>query len=119
MKISPNSISLQHHKKKLKVIYHFNQATNYQRTAIKMELMCDQVKTMKNNEQMVNTFGNMTNMVSQQMAQMDNAKMFEQMQLFNDKMDEAMINNKMMGEIMNSNEVVDTNVDGMMDVLKQ
>ena len=31
------------------------------------------------------------------MSQMYNAKMFEQMQLFNDKMDEAMINNKMMG----------------------
>ena len=41
-----------------------------------MELMCDQVKSMKNNEQMVNTFSNMTNLVSEQMAQMDNAKMF-------------------------------------------
>lgn len=73
--------------KKTEGILFFDIATNYQLTAIKMELMCDQVKTMRNNEQMVHTFGNMTRMVSQQMSQMDNAKMFEQMQLFNDKMD--------------------------------
>lgn len=61
----------------------------------------------------------MTNLVSQQMAQMDTAKMFEQMQMFNDKMDETMVNNKMMTELMTSDNIVDTNVDGMMDVLKQ
>ncbi len=58
--------------------------------------MCDQVKSMQNNEKMINTFNYMTGMVSQQMGQMDTAKMAENMQLFNDKMDEVLINNKMM-----------------------
>ena len=74
---------------------------------------------MKNNEKMVSTFTNMTQMVSTQMAQVDTAKMMDQMQMFNEKMDEAMINDKMMQELMQSNEVHDTNVDTMMDVLKQ
>lgn len=41
------------------------------------------------------------------------------MQLFNDKMDEVLINNKMTTEIMQGNDVVDNNVDHMMDALKQ
>ena len=81
--------------------------------------MCDQIKSMKNNEKMVATFTNMTQMVNQQMSQIDSTKMAEQMQMFNEKMDEAMINDKMMQEMMNSNEVVDTNVDSMMDAIKQ
>ena len=36
---------------------------------------------------MANTFNNMTQIVSQQMAQMDTTKMYEQMQMFNEKMD--------------------------------
>lgn len=49
--------------------------------------MCDQVKSMNNNQKMINTFNNMTGLVSQQMSQMDTAKMAENMQMFNDKMD--------------------------------
>jgi hypothetical protein len=37
----------------------------------------------------------MTGMVSQQMSQIDTAKMAQNIQLFNDKLDEVMINNKM------------------------
>ena len=79
-----------------------------------MELMCDQVKSMKSNEKTIATFTNMTQMVSQQMSQIDTAKMMDQMQMFNEKMDEALINDKMMQEVMNQNEVVDTNADKMM-----
>lgn len=81
--------------------------------------MSDKVKSMQANEKTIATFTNMTQLVSQQMSQMDNAKMMDQMQMFNEKMDEAMINDKMMQELMQSNEVHDTNVDTMMDVLKQ
>ncbi len=81
--------------------------------------MCDQVKSMQNNEKMVNTFTSMTNVVSQQMNNLDMAKMGEQMQLFNDKMDEVLINNKMVTEMMQGNDVVDNNVDHMLDALKQ
>ena len=49
--------------------------------------MCDQVKSMKNNEKMVSTFTNMTNLVNQQMSQIDTASMMQKMQLFNEKMD--------------------------------
>ena len=48
-----------------------------------MDIMCDQIKSMKNNEKMVSTFTNMTNMVNEQMAQIDTASMMEKMQLFN------------------------------------
>lgn len=43
----------------------------------------------------MNTFGMMSNAVSQQMNNFDAAKMMEQMDNFNTKMDEVMINNKM------------------------
>lgn len=42
---------------------------------------------MQNNEKMINTFNHMTNLVSQQMGQLDTAKMADQLQMFNDKMD--------------------------------
>jgi predicted esterase YcpF (UPF0227 family) len=74
---------------------------------------------MQNNEKMVNTFTSMTNVVSQQMNNLDMAKMGEQMQLFNDKMDEVLINNKMVTELMQGNDVVDNNVDHMFEALKQ
>ena len=92
---------------------------NYQRTAVKMELMCDQIKSMQNNEKIAQTFTQMTGLVSQQMNQMDTVKMYENMQTFNEKMDEIMINNKMTTEIMNnSNDIADANVDNMMNALK-
>lgn len=81
--------------------------------------MCDQIKTMKNNEKLVMTFNGMSTLVSQQMSQIDTAKMAQNMQLFNDKMDEVMINNKMTMELMQGNDVVDNNVDHMMEALKQ
>ena len=62
-------------------------ALNYQRTAVKMELMCDQIKSMKNNEKMMQTFGNLSQAVSTQMNQVDTTKMAENLQMFNDKMD--------------------------------
>lgn len=61
----------------------------------------------------------MTQLVSQQMGQLDTVKMAENMQLFNDKMDEIMINNKMTNELMQGGQTYDTNVDHMMDALKQ
>ena len=81
--------------------------------------MCDQIKTMKNNEKLVMTFNSMSTLVGQQMSQIDTAKMAQNMQLFNDKMDEVMINNKMTMELMQGNDVVDNNVDHMMEALKQ
>ena len=47
---------------------------------------------------MVNTFTNMTHIVNEQMGNMNTAKMMEQMQLFNEKMGEALINDEMMQE---------------------
>ena len=58
--------------------------------------MSDKVKSMQANEKTIATFTNMTQLVSQQMSQMDNAKMMDQMQMFNEKMDEAFVNDKMM-----------------------
>ncbi len=58
--------------------------------------MCDQIKSMKNNEKMMQTFGNLSYAVSAQMNQVDTTKMAENLQMFNDKMDEALINKQMM-----------------------
>ena len=49
--------------------------------------MCDQIKTMKNNEKLATTFNSMSTLVSQQMSQIDTAKMAQNIQIFNDKMD--------------------------------
>ena len=66
----------------------------------------------------MNTFGQLSHAVSTQMNTVDNVKMAENMQMFNEKMDEALINNKMMTELMTGNDMVDSNVDSMMDTLK-
>lgn len=80
-------------------------ALSTQRIALKMDFMCGQVKSMRSNEQMVNSFSNLTQVASQQMGNFNFEKMATQLDVFNNKMDEMMINNKMMGEIMNSNEI--------------
>ena len=68
----------------------------------------------------MNTFGQLSHAVSTQMNQVDTMNMAQNMQMFNDKMDETLINNKMMTEMMSNNDVaVDTNADQMLDVLKQ
>lgn len=59
---------------------------------------------MKNNEIFMNAFSNLTQAASSQMNTFDAATMANQMEVFNNKMDEMMINNKMTAEIMNTNE---------------
>lgn len=61
----------------------------------------------------------MAEIANQQMTQLDGNKMLEQMSMFNQKMDEVIINDKLMQEMMNSSETADTNADAMMDSLKQ
>ena len=68
---------------------------------------------------MMNTFGNLSNVVSQQMGNIDTIKMAENVEMLNNKMDEMMINNKMMEEVMNTNQVVDNTADDMLTALKQ
>ena len=65
---------------------------------------------MKSNEQFVNSFTNLTNAVNMQMGNFDFEKMSGQMEVFNTKMDEMMINGKMMNEMMNTNDVATDNV---------
>ena len=70
---------------------------NFQRTAVKMDIMCDRVKSMKNSENMVAMFGKMTNAINQQMNSVDAVQMAQSMETLNQQMDNMMINNKMMG----------------------
>ena len=72
-------------------------ALNFQRTAIKMDVMCDRIKSMKNTENMVATFGKMTNIINQQLNSVDAVQMAQSMETLNQQMDNMMINNKMMG----------------------
>ena len=69
-----------HHKKRINVRFHFYiLALNFQRTAIKMEIMCDRIKSMKANEQMVTMFGKMTQTINQQMNSVDAVQMAQSM----------------------------------------
>ena len=52
-----------------------NLALNYQRTAAKMDIMCQRIKSNANNEQLINSFSNLTQVISQQMDQTDMVKM--------------------------------------------
>lgn len=82
--------------------------------------MCGQVKSMKNNETFINAFSNLTQAASQQMGNFDATTMANQMQMFNNKMDEMMINGKMITEIMNTGETqTDSTVQEMKRALEQ
>ena len=62
----------------------------------------------------------MTQVISHQMNQIDSVKMAESMELLNKNMDEMMINQKMMDEVMQTNDLVhDNTVDQMMNSIKQ
>ena len=85
-----------------------------------MDYMCGQVKSMKHNEALINNFSNLTNLASQQMGNFNFETMSNQMEMFNNKMDEMMINNKMMTEVMSGTEIGnDTMVEEMKNVLQQ
>jgi hypothetical protein len=45
--------------------------------------MCDQIKSMRNNEQMMNSFGQLSAAVSNQMGQVDTMNMAQNLQTFN------------------------------------
>ncbi len=99
---------------------YFISAINFQRTAAKMDIMCDRLKSMKSNEDIVSLFGKMSQSINQQMNSLDAVQMATSMQTLNDQMDNMMINNKMMGEIMQQNSLAeDTTADQMLNVLKQ
>ena len=63
-----------------------NLALNYQRTAAKMDIMCQRIKSNANNEQLINSFSNLTQVISQQMDQTDMVKMTQSMQSLDNKM---------------------------------
>jgi hypothetical protein len=74
---------------------------------------------MKNSENLVAMFGNMTNAINQQMNSVDAVQMAQSMETLNQQMDNMMINNKMIGEIMQPTMIEDSTADQMLNVLKQ
>lgn len=85
-----------------------------------MDIMCDRIKSMKNSENMVEMFGKMSHAINQQMNSVDAVKMAESMETLNQQMDSMMINNKMMGELMQQNSLTeDSTAEQMLNVLKQ
>jgi len=82
--------------------------------------MCDKIKSMKSNEQTVAMFGKMAQVMNQQMNSVDAVQMAQSMDSLNQQMDNIMINNKMMGEMMQQNTLAeDATADQMLNVLKQ
>ena len=84
-----------------------------------MDIMCDRIKSMKNSENIVAMFGKMTQAINQQMNSVDAVQMAQSMETLNQQMDNMMINNKMMGEIMQPTITEDATADQMLNVLKQ
>ena len=75
---------------------------------------------MKPNEQTVAMFGKMAQVMNQQMNSVDAVQMAQSMESLNQQMDNIMINNKMMGEMMQQNTLAeDATADQMLNVLKQ
>lgn len=75
---------------------------------------------MKSNEQTVAMFGKMAQVMNQQMNSVDAVQMAQSMESLNQQMDNIMINNKMMGEMMQQNTLAeDATADQMLNVLKQ
>jgi hypothetical protein len=74
---------------------------------------------MKNSENLVAMFGNMSNAINQQMNSVDAVQMAQSMETLNQQMDNMMINNKMIGEIMQPTMTEDSTADQMLNVLKQ
>lgn len=75
---------------------------------------------MRSNEQLVNSFTSLTNVASQQMGNFNFESMSNGLEQFNTKMDEMMINNKMMTEVMSGTEIGnDGMVEDMKNVLQQ
>lgn len=70
-----------------------------------MDVMCDRIKSMKSNENIVAMFGKMSHVINQQMNSVDAVSMAQSMDTLNQQMDNMMINNKMMGELMQQNSV--------------
>ena len=90
---------------------------NVQRMALKMEFISANMKNMKNNETIMNSFQSM----AQAVGHVNNPN-FEQMssnmQQFEKTMDDMLINGKMMEEVMSQNNQSDTTADNMLDTLK-
>jgi hypothetical protein len=84
-----------------------------------MDMMCDRIKSMKNSENIVAMFSKMTQAINQQMNSVDAVQMAQSMETLNQQMDNMMINNKMMGEIMQTTMTEDATADQMLNVLKQ
>jgi len=75
---------------------------------------------MKSNEQTVAMFGKLAQVMNQQMNSVDAVQMAQSMESLNQQMDNIMINNKMMGEMMQQNTLTeDATADQMLNVLKQ
>ena len=73
-----------------------NKVLSTQRIALKMDYMCGQIKSQRNNEALINNFTQLTNVATHNMGNFNFETMSNQMEMFNNKMDEMMINNKMM-----------------------
>ena len=102
--------------KELNVSVPIYSAMNLQRMAMKMEFIAGHMKSMENNEKVMNSF--------QQMAQIANYNnpnfevMSNNMTNFEKCMDDILINGKMMEEMMSQNTNTDTQADNMLEVLK-
>lgn len=71
-------------------------ALNLKRTVMKMETVCGKMKSMRMNQEVMETFGNLSAGVASQMAALDMVKMADNVHLLNEKMDDVLIKAKMM-----------------------
>ena len=92
---------------------------NIQRMGLKMEFICSNMKTMQNNQAIMGSFEQMGQMMSYASNTPNFESMSNNLQKFEQTMDEMLINGKMMEELMNSqNGMTDNTADDMLQVLK-
>ena len=94
-----------------------NEAMNMQRMSMKMDNMVTTIKSGNSNQIMMGSFNKIVNLLHYS-KQPNIENMAANLQLFENTMDEMMINGKVMDEMMNKNSNTDSTADNMMEKLK-
>ena len=90
---------------------------NMQRMSMKMDNMVTTIKSGNSNQIMMGSFNKIVNLLHYS-KQPNIENMAANLQLFENTMDEMMINGKVMDEMMNKNSNTDSTADNMMEKLK-
>ncbi|KAM3147366.1 hypothetical protein pb186bvf_000617 [Paramecium bursaria] len=87
-----------------------NEATNLQKMANKLEMVEQQVKSQQNNLQMVNQLSRITPIMAQYSQNMSTEQIYNNMDQFNNVMDDIMVQGNVVNNMLNKNSDYQTNM---------